>query len=139
MNQLKTITRALVIFCLLLGAAVAYRSCSKKEIKAEVQASSSSTKKKKTKRVIPQAGGLAPIIEETEEDEKLDQFVKASLSVPAAKKYLMGLTLGYDFERSRVTYNLMAGKAISEDCFAIGKTSTDFQLSKVEAGILCTR
>lgn len=131
-NPLKTITRSLVIFCLLLGAAIAYNSCSKKpEIKAEIQASSSSTKKKKTKRTIPQDG--SPIIEETEEDEKLDQFVKASLSAPAKRPRILGLTLSYD---EGIKYNLIFGKAVLDHLYVVGKVQTDFNLSKAEAGIL---
>ncbi len=132
-NKVIAIILSLAIVC---GSILVYMKLTvKPEIKSEVSASTTATKKskKKTHRVIPQPGGLPPIVEDTEEesDEKLDQFAHASLSKPASKNYILGLTLGYD---SKVTYNLILGKAVLPDLYAVAKINTD--LSKAEAGIL---
>ncbi len=133
MSPINKVILGLVLSIALLAGLFFYF---KKEpvIKEEVTITTASTKKKHTKRVIPQAG-LPPIVEEIEEDEKLDSFVKASLSVPAKKHYLFGATVSYD---QKINYHIVVGKAVTDDCYAVAKASTDFQLSKVEAGALCT-
>ena len=127
-NPVKTITRSLIVFCLLAGVGVVYRHFQKPAV--EVKGSLSQVKKKVTKRKIPQAG-LPPIEEEIIEDEKLDAFVSAKIQAP--KNHLLGLTLSYD---EGIKYNLIFGKRITGDLYGVGKVTTDFNLSKAEAGII---
>lgn len=123
MNPIKTITRSIIIFCLLAGAGVVYVKLFKKPApQLELQ----SVKKKVTKRKIPQKD-LPPIEEEIIEDEKLDQFVSAAMK----KNHLLGLSLSYE---SGVKYHVIFGKRLTGDLYGIGKVQTD--LSRAEAGIL---
>lgn len=65
--------------------------------------------------------------------EEVQEFIESRWTAPKPKPYLLGATLGYDFHK--VTYNIMAGKQVTKNCYAIGKSATD--LSKIEVGALC--
>ena len=64
--------------------------------------------------------------------EEVQEFLETKWTKPKPKPYLFGVTLGYD---EKIKYNIMAGKQITNNCYAIGKTSTEF--NNFEAGALC--
>lgn len=107
----------------LTGAGVAYNHFFKPDPPPIQQ--KSKQKKRTTKRTY-QDGKIAT--------EEVQEFLSEKWTKPVIKPkpYLFGVTLGYD---EKIKYNVMAGKQITSNCYAIGKVSTEF--NTFEAGALC--
>jgi hypothetical protein len=74
--------------------------------------------------------------------EEIDEFLSTRKSSNVVdikpeltkKDFLLGVTLGYDFDKTKIIYNLVLGKAVFNDLYVIGKVNTDWK--KAEAGII---
>lgn len=129
MSPIRKVLMGLTILMALTGGVTAYLHLTKPKplpVKEKVK-----QQKRKIKRTYNSDGKLA--------SEEIDEVLTQRWTKPVIKPkpYLLGATLGYDFDKYRIKYNVIAGKQVTEDCYAIGKASTDLSLSSIEAGALC--
>jgi hypothetical protein len=130
MSLVNKIILGHAVLLAILGIGVAY-NVFHKPAKPVPTIENKKTEKRHIKRTFTSEGKLAS---EDIEESVSSKMVKVEIK---PKPYLLGATLSYDFDQYKVRYNIIAGKQIIGDCYAIAKASTDLNLNHVEAGVLC--
>lgn len=118
----KIISGLMILIVICCGAIIYFKIFKKDEPKIKIE----ETKKGTVKRKITKPTG--DVIEETE------VYESKSKSVPVVKNYLLGLTLGYDFDLKKQTYSLIFGRYMFIDIYLIGKIET----TRIEGGLIWT-
>jgi hypothetical protein len=121
MSPVRKVLMGLSILLALTGGVTGYLHLTKPEpVKTKVK-----KEQRKIKRTYKD-GKIAT--------EEVQEFLETKWTKPGIKPkpYLFGVTLSYD---TKINYNIMAGKQVTQNCYAIGKTSTEF--NNIEAGALC--